>query len=163
MRTFCVLVAGLMAAGCGSSDDSGGGSGNVHATLAGQCVDRINQFRAGEGLAPYARWTDQESCANGQAKSDSETKTAHGAFGDCTENAQNECPGYPSEDAVLGTCLNQMWAEGPGADFQEPRPLHQHVEHQVHQGRVRLLRDFGRRRVGGAGLSLSSAGGPAPV
>jgi hypothetical protein len=69
-------------------------------------------------LAPYERWTDKESCANGQAKSDSETKTAHGAFSECSENAQNECPGYPSESAVIGTCLDQMWAEGPGADFK---------------------------------------------
>ena len=115
---FLFGLAALLAA-CGSSDDSkGGSSGNAHAALAQQCVDRINELRAGQGLSPYARWTDKEACANGQAESDSQTKTAHGAFGDCSENAQNECPGYPSTSSVIGTCLDQMWAEGPGADFK---------------------------------------------
>jgi hypothetical protein len=35
--------------------------------------------------------------------------------------AQNECPGWPSVSSITdgtGSCLQQMWNEGPGADFQ---------------------------------------------
>ena len=54
-----------------------------------------------------------------QARSDSQTGQPHGAFGQCGENAQNECPGWPSlEDTVQG-CLQMMWDEGPGENFQQ--------------------------------------------
>jgi hypothetical protein len=53
------------------------------------------------------------------AKSDSETGKAHGAFGTCTEGAQDECPGWQSvaSIAAAGGCLDKMWAEGPGTDY----------------------------------------------
>jgi hypothetical protein len=82
------------------------------------CVDTINMYRATLGLPPYARWTDGESCADGEAQSDSMTGTAHGAFGTCGEHAQDECPGWPTpESTAITGCLAQMWAEGPGSDF----------------------------------------------
>jgi hypothetical protein len=82
------------------------------------CVDTINMYRATLSLPPYARWTDQEKCADGQCSSDSMTMKAHGAFGMCTESAQNECPGWPGPpEMLIKGCLAQMWAEGPGSDF----------------------------------------------
>ncbi len=120
MRLGSLVSLALLLVGCGSSDDSkGGGTGtDAYASARQECVDRINGFRETLGLPPYQRWEGAESCSDSEAASDSQTKKAHGAFGQCGENAQNECPGYGSVDQVLGTCLDQMWAEGPGADFQ---------------------------------------------
>lgn len=82
------------------------------------CVDTINMYRATIGLPPYQRWTDAESCSDDEAAADGQSGTPHGAFGQCGEFAQNECPGWPSpaEESLPG-CLEQMWAEGPGEDF----------------------------------------------
>ncbi|HEX4517867.1 MAG TPA: CAP domain-containing protein, partial [Polyangiaceae bacterium] len=82
------------------------------------CVDTINSYRASLSLPPYKRWVAAESCGDGQAQSDSASGVAHGAFGKCTENAQNECPGWPGPPSqMIPQCLAMMWAEGPGADF----------------------------------------------
>lgn len=106
--------AGSPGGASGVDAGSGGSSGSVQQL----CVDTINMYRATLGLAPYARWTAEETCGNAQAQSDSQTGTAHGAFGMCTESAQNECPGWPAppETMIIG-CLQAMWNEGPGADF----------------------------------------------
>jgi hypothetical protein len=108
-------------AGAGPVDAAvdGGLDGDVTSTAAQLCVDTINMYRATLGLAPYLRWSpDMEDCASREALSDSQTNTAHGAFGMCTENAQDECPGWGgSLDSVVTGCLAQMWAEGPGADY----------------------------------------------
>jgi hypothetical protein len=81
------------------------------------CVDEINKYRATLSLPPYAPWTSAEPCVDGQSKKDSETGTAHSAFGTCGESAQNECPGWPGPpDSMIKSCLAMMWAEGPG-DF----------------------------------------------
>ena len=46
------------------------------------------------------------------------SQQAHGAFGQCSENAQNECLGWPGPpEGMITGCLQVMWAEGPG-DFQ---------------------------------------------
>ena len=80
-------------------------------------VDTINQLRGTIGLAPYARW-NAESCASRRAQADAASGTAHGAFGSCGESAQDECPGWPGPpETMIGQCLAQMWAEGPGSDF----------------------------------------------
>lgn len=89
-------------------------------TVEQLCVDLINQHRASIGLPPFARWTEAEACSSEEAKSDSETGTAHGAFGQCQESAQNECPGWPGKpEEMIGNCLQMMWDEGPGEDFQK--------------------------------------------
>jgi hypothetical protein len=81
------------------------------------CVAEINKYRATLSLPPYAPWTSAETCVDGEAKKDSETGTAHSAFGSCGESAQNECPGWPGPpDSMIKSCLAMMWAEGPG-DF----------------------------------------------
>lgn len=105
---------GAGSTGTGAGNTSSGGPAGAAQT----CVDAINQYRSTLGLPAYARWTDAESCADGQAASDSQSGSAHGAFGACGENAQNECPGWPGPpEQMIGGCLDMMWAEGPGADF----------------------------------------------
>ncbi len=87
------------------------------------CVDTINMYRATLGLPPYARWTDAEVCSDGEAAMDGDSGNPHGAFGMCGESAQNECPGWPGPpESMITGCLELMWAEGPGEDFN----LHGH-------------------------------------
>jgi hypothetical protein len=82
------------------------------------CVDEINAYRATLGLYPYERWEEGEACADDECRQDSESGLAHGAFGQCGEWAQNECPGWPQPiDGSIQDCLAMMWAEGPGEDF----------------------------------------------
>jgi hypothetical protein len=89
----------------------------------GDCVDAINAFRATLSLPPYGRWEDAEPCVDSQAQADSESGVPHSAFGNCGEFAQNECPGWPNDPAMIVTdCLQMMWDEGPGEDFD----LHGH-------------------------------------
>ena len=117
MRIASIAFVGVVIVGCSGSSsgtDAGGGDG----TAEQLCVDTINNYRASLGLPPYERWNAEETCADGQALSDSQTGTAHGAFAQCTENAQNECPGWPGPpSSMITSCLAMMWAEGPGADF----------------------------------------------
>ena len=97
---------------------TGGGPVDGDAQL---CVNIINDYRGTLGLPPYARWSDGEACADGQCESDALSGVAHGAFGQCGEFAQNECPGWGGNvddiPQVLEDCLALMWAEGPGEDF----------------------------------------------
>lgn len=106
-----------------SSGDEGTSSGAIDTpsgSAAEICVATINEYRQKKGLAPYARWTEQESCADGEAKSDATTNRAHGAFGKCQEFAQNECPGWPGPaGTMIPDCLKAMWAEGPGGGHYE--------------------------------------------
>jgi hypothetical protein len=79
------------------------------------CVSTINDYRSKVGLPAYKRWTGEETCASGQAQSDSKTGTGHGAFGHCGELAQDECPAFPfAPSRALPECLAAMWKEGPG-------------------------------------------------
>lgn len=110
---------------CGSADDSkvdGDGPTDGSDTYAADrqaCVDRINGFRATLDLPPLARWTEQETCTDTQAASDSQTGQAHGKFGACKEAAQNECPGWGSVGDTIQDCLQSMWDEGPGEPYSE--------------------------------------------
>jgi hypothetical protein len=86
------------------------------------CVQIINQDRA-TLMPPSAALTEntsEESCVDQQAQADYTANTAHSAFGNCKEQAQDECPdwgGTPSE--IMTKCLAQMWAEGPPAKGQD--------------------------------------------
>ena len=102
----------------GSLFSSSTGS-DAYAQARQDCVDSINAFRATESLPPLERWTAQESCVDNQSRLDSESGVAHGAFGDCGERAQNECPGWGSVEQILSGCLSSMWAEGPGEPYSE--------------------------------------------
>jgi hypothetical protein len=81
------------------------------------CVNRINQFRTTCAcLKPLARWTDGEACADMDAQYDAMKGVGHaGAMANICPwgQAQDECPGYPSQQYVIGMCLQQMWSEGP--------------------------------------------------
>ena len=92
-------------------------TGDIYA----DCVTRINQLRwECQCLPALQRWNAAEGCADQHAAYDS-TRSAHSGFRDdiCTPRgwAQNECPGWPSEDRVITGCLQAMWDEGPGEPF----------------------------------------------
>lgn len=94
-----------------------------------RCVARTNDYRARTGAAPLARRPDREACGDTQARSDAASRTAHGAFGQCGERAQNECPGWAGEpEDVVERCLAMMFAEGPGAG-----PQHGHYVNMTEQ------------------------------
>jgi len=102
----------LTLAACGDE------SGSEYDAAARQCVDTINMYRATLGLPAYERWTEAEACSDDEAASDGKTNTPHGAFPQCGERAQNECPGWPAPaESMIDGCLELMWNEGPGADF----------------------------------------------
>ncbi len=108
-RLFAALL--LTLAAC--HDD-----GSEYEAAAQRCVDTINMYRASLGLPAYARWHEAEGCSDDEAASDGKSKQPHGAFGQCEENAQNECPGWPTPaESMIDGCLELMWNEGPGADF----------------------------------------------
>lgn len=113
--------SGNGSAGSSSSSAGSGNANDMYAEARTRCVDRVNELRASKGKGPIPRLASAESCADGQAKSDSETGKAHGAFNACANQvknwhgiAQNECPNYPSVEATLKGCIDMMWAEGPG-------------------------------------------------
>lgn len=105
------------ATGTGSNAPDASGPPPVTGTTAQEiCVAEINKWRATENLPPLQRWSSAETCSDGEAKSDAETGTAHGAFGRCTENAQNECPGWPGKpEQMIAGCLKMMWEEKFGS------------------------------------------------
>src|SRR5688572_19573982 len=85
--------------------------------LQQDCVDRINQFLTQCACLPaLKRRTDGEACANQMAKYDADQNSAHAGARDniCQPGgSQNSCPGYSSNQQVIGLCLQQMWDEGP--------------------------------------------------
>jgi hypothetical protein len=102
-------------ASSGSSGSSGASSGSGGTTAEEICVATINDYRKAKGLAAYTRWTDNEACTAKQAASDGASGKAHGAFGQCGESAQNECPGWPGPpETMIPMCLAMMMGEGPG-------------------------------------------------
>lgn len=99
--------------------DAGGPAGPGDSSVHIACVDRINAFRATEGLAPLLRWVEAESCSGEQSGLDATGDGPHGNFGMCGERAQNTCPNWPSTGGIIEGCLQQMWDEGPGEPFAE--------------------------------------------
>jgi hypothetical protein len=92
-------------------------SGNdIYADSRQSCVDRVNGFRSTIGLPALDRWTEQENCVDAEARLDSESGRAHGAYGNCGEMSQNECPGWNSVEQTIQGCIQSMWNEGPGPD-----------------------------------------------
>jgi len=112
LRAATVLLVWVTACG-GELDGAGGPGGSAQA-----CVDHVNGLRATKGLPMLRRWSEAEDCSGSEARSDSESGKAHGAFGRCGERAQCECPGWGSVTgpglSVVPGCLDAMWREGPG-------------------------------------------------
>ena len=133
---FIQRVVLLLLAGCGGSG-LGGGSSQPLGSSPSDCVDHINSLRATRGLPALARWGDAESCANDQARSDSESGDPHGAFRACDEHAQNECPGWRSLSSIVPGCLDMMWAEGPGSG-----DAHGHYNNMVSTSYTRVACGF---------------------
>lgn len=113
--------AGMPSTTAGSSSGGAANPGDMYGDARIRCVDRTNALRATKGLGPIPRLASAEPCVDGQAKSDSESGEAHGAFDACLNEvkgwkgvAQNECPNYSSVEDTLTKCLDAMWAEGPG-------------------------------------------------
>ena len=113
-------TSGAGTSGAGTSGSGTSGASGDPNSAAAVCVDSINHYRAMKGLAPYARWSETETCADSEAANDGSTTAAHGAFGKCGEVAQNECPGWPGPPAMMiPQCLQAMWGEGPGGGHYE--------------------------------------------
>jgi hypothetical protein len=103
------------AAGGDAATGSGDG-GDPLAAARAQCVQIINQDRATLNPPSPALQEDtaEEACVDGQAQADYQANTAHSAFGNCKESAQDECPNWPGPpSSIMTKCLAQMWAEGP--------------------------------------------------
>jgi hypothetical protein len=122
-----VEQGGSASTGAGTGAGNGGaatppatGGAAQPAGFAQTCVDEINRYRATKGLPALARWSDGEACADSQSLKDSQTRRAHGAFGQCREAAQNECPGWDGQpETMIKGCLKMMWNEGPGGGHYE--------------------------------------------
>jgi hypothetical protein len=101
-------------------------TGDIHA----DCVGRINQFRwECQCLPPLVRWADGEACTDSNAEYDS-VNGVHASFYDMAcgsgGRAQNECPGWGSNDQVITGCLQAMWDEGP--EDGDPNTVNGHYE-----------------------------------
>ena len=84
--------------------------------MRSRCLDRINAYRGSAGVAPLSSNAGKLACVDGQAQKDALAQTAHGAFGQCSEAAQNECPGWSGTPAsVVDSCIDMMFKEGPGS------------------------------------------------
>jgi hypothetical protein len=98
--------------GSGGTTETGGTGGSSTDPYAAEreaCFQKVNALRATKGLPAYARWTTGEACADDEASQDAASGTPHGAFGQCGEMGQNECPGWGTSAAEA--CLESMWAE----------------------------------------------------
>jgi hypothetical protein len=131
-------TGGSQSAGTPATGGSGGCQQNIGCKLQAppstgdlhqDCVDRINQFRTQCACLPaLARRMDGEACADQMAEYDAGKDMAHAGARDAIcqpGGAQNECPGYSSNNQVISLCMQQMWDEGPppmepceGACFQ---------------------------------------------
>ncbi len=94
----------------GGASSAGASSTDPLATYRQLCVSTINSFRATKGLAALTEWTSAETCVDGQSTADQTSNTAHSAFGNCNENAQDECITTNSTSQLVA-CLTSMWNE----------------------------------------------------
>ncbi len=84
------------------------------------CLKQINHDRHTLNLKPLVAWEAAWPCTDAQAAADGAANRAHSAFTKCQEWAQNECPGWPFvAEVTIVQCLAQMWAEGPGKNFEK--------------------------------------------
>ena len=125
IAAVCCATAGLYAAPAGAQGTPD--AVLVDAGASQLCVSTINNYRATLNLRPLARWVGGEQMAAADALADSRSGVPHSAIdayyntqeGMFTSIAQNECPGWPGPlSEVVTRCTADMWAEGPGQDYQ---------------------------------------------
>ena len=120
-RRILALLVTIAVPALAASQEADGRQGH------GQDRQRARVERRAERQA-HSR-TDGEACADEMAQYDAEQNEAHAGHSDkiCEPSgSQNSCPGYSSNNQVIGLCLQQMWDEGPppmdpctGECFQE--------------------------------------------
>ena len=148
-----LLAGALQAGGRGSSGMPSGGSGGGSATGAQRAeavarrtssahrrrrapatstrtASRSKPVPCCACLPPLQQWKDGEACANQDSMYDAQHQSAgaHAGFkaNICAAgSAQDECPGWGSNNQIISGCLQQMFNEGPppmmpctGACFQ---------------------------------------------
>ena len=81
------------------------------------CLDKINEYRATEGLDPLTLAPEEkQTCTDNQAADDLASNKAHGHFGDCGEGAQNSGPNFNTSwrktaIEVSDAYLKMMWED----------------------------------------------------
>lgn len=81
------------------------------------CLAKINEYRATEGMKPLALASDEkQTCADKQSADDLAKNSAHGHFKACGEWAQNSGPNFSTSwqknaSAVAEYYLDMMWDE----------------------------------------------------
>jgi hypothetical protein len=108
-----------------ASGPSTGGTRTTRATDMVFCVDEINRYRLGIGLAPLARSEPLEAYAAQSAQIDQAARIPHLHFvqnnGGGIATAETELLLWPSLNLplILQQGLAQMWAEGPPGDHYQ--------------------------------------------
>jgi len=81
------------------------------------CLDKINEYRATEGLDPLTLAPEEkQTCTDKEAADDLASNKAHGHFGDCGEGAQNSGPNFNTSwrktaIEVSDAYLKMMWED----------------------------------------------------
>ena len=81
------------------------------------CLDKINEYRATENLAPLTLAPEaKQTCTDKEAADDLAANKAHGHFGDCGEWAQNSGPNFSTSwrktaIEVSDAYLKMMWED----------------------------------------------------
>ena len=81
------------------------------------CLDKINEYRATEGLDPLTLAPEaKQTCTDKEAADDLASNKAHGHFGDCGEGAQNSGPNFNTSwrktaIEVSDAYLKMMWED----------------------------------------------------
>ena len=81
------------------------------------CLDKINEYRATENLAPLTLAPEaKQTCTDKEAADDLAANKAHGHFGDCGERAQNSGPNFSTSwrktaIEVSDAYLKMMWED----------------------------------------------------
>jgi hypothetical protein len=120
LTTALAAVCAALAFSCASSSQPSASSWvDSYADIRLQCVAKIDSLRATIGLPALTFLPAKDTCSDDEARNDCITGVAHGAFGQCGEMAQNECPGYGSTGSIVDGCLTAMWDEGPGQPYSQ--------------------------------------------
>ena len=131
-------------------ESDGAAGADALASARALCVAIINQDRAtlNPPSPPLAEDTGEESCVDRQAAADEASNTAHSAFGQCSERAQDECPDWGgSLTSIVTKCLAQMWGRGTSCG-RTGQPFAQYVQCSVHESGLWLLPNLERIVVG---------------